>query len=139
MNSSRLLRRFLQGFPTLLRQCKVRTVHYLPIMSTGKMHSPDFKALLKPELLNLERLFKSAGYDFRFVGGVVRDLLLGVPPKDVDIGTDCEPNTMIRMLRKAGIRCIPTGLSHGTVTVVLKDGITYEVSGKLLIWGGGGG
>ena len=111
----------------LSRSAKARAVHYLPIMSTGKIISPHFSALLTPQLLQLEKVFKSAGYDFRLVGGVVRDLLLGQTPKDIDIGTDCTPQDMMNLLSKAKIRYFKTGVQHGTLTV-LQDGLTFEVS-----------
>lgn len=110
-----------------LRCSKVRALHYLPTMNEGKISTSHFKALLTPSLLELEKVFKSAGYEIRLVGGVVRDLLLGKAPKDVDIGTACRPNQMIELLKKANIRYILTGLQHGTITVV-RDDMSYEVS-----------
>lgn len=113
----------------LQRSCLrlLKKIHSLPTMSEGKIVSSDFSALLTPSLLHLENLFKSAGYDFRLVGGVVRDLLLGVTPKDIDIGTDCKPEEMMDLLQSARIKYVPTGLKHGTVTVV-KGAASYEVS-----------
>lgn len=113
-------------FQTALSPCRVRALH-LPTMSEGRIVSKDFSALLTPGLLDLEKIFKEAGYNFRLVGGVVRDLLLGQPPKDIDIGTECRPERMIKLLSSARIRYIPTGLQHGTITVI-KDGVAYEVS-----------
>ena len=106
---------------------QARKRHYLPIMSAGKISSPHFSSLLTPSLLRLEKVFGSAGYEIRLVGGVVRDLLLGKAPKDIDIGTPCRPETMMELLRKAQFRYIPTGLQHGTITVV-GDDYSYEVS-----------
>ena len=109
------------GTPLLSATCRCYT------MSAGRIESQNFKKLVTPDLLRLEKLFKSKGYEFRLVGGAVRDLLLDKLPNDVDISTDCIPDNMIRMFKDENIRYIPTGLQHGTVTVVMK-GISYEVS-----------
>jgi len=56
----------------------------------------------------------------RFVGGCVRDTLLGLPVSDVDLATRLPPDTVAERLERAGIRSIPTGIAHGTVTAVLR-------------------
>ncbi|MFQ5773446.1 MAG: CCA tRNA nucleotidyltransferase [Kiloniellaceae bacterium] len=58
------------------------------------------------------------GAEARFVGGCVRDALAGRPVKDVDIATHLAPEEVMRLLAKAGIKTVPTGLDHGTVTAV---------------------
>lgn len=58
----------------------------------------------------------------RYVGGAVRDTLLGSPVKDVDIATPLEPARVIERLDAAGIRNVPTGIEHGTITAVLPFG-----------------
>ena len=55
----------------------------------------------------------------RFVGGAVRDALLGRPVTDVDAATPLPPQQVMALLEKAGIKAIPTGLAHGTVTAVI--------------------
>ncbi|OJY69709.1 MAG: polynucleotide adenylyltransferase [Sphingobium sp. 66-54] len=55
----------------------------------------------------------------RFVGGAVRDSLLGIPVKDVDIATVHPPQDVIRRIKAAGFKAVPTGIAHGTVTAVL--------------------
>ena len=60
--------------------------------------------------------------DARFVGGCVRDSLLGVPVADIDVATRHEPDEVVARLRAAGIRSVPTGLAHGTVTALLPSG-----------------
>jgi len=60
--------------------------------------------------------------NIRWVGGAVRDTLLGVEVHDVDCATTHEPARVIDLCGKAGIRTIPTGIDHGTVTAVLEDG-----------------
>ncbi|WP_421849438.1 CCA tRNA nucleotidyltransferase [Novosphingobium sp.] len=58
----------------------------------------------------------------RYVGGAVRDTLLGLPVKDIDMATPLEPQAVIARLKAAGIRSVPTGLAHGTVTAILEGG-----------------
>lgn len=58
----------------------------------------------------------------RFVGGAVRDTLLGIAVKDVDIATPLEPQDVMRRLKAHSITVVPTGIEHGTVTAVLKGG-----------------
>jgi len=55
----------------------------------------------------------------RFVGGAVRDSLLGLPVKDVDIATVHPPQEVMRRIKLAGFKAVPTGIAHGTVTAVL--------------------
>ncbi len=57
----------------------------------------------------------------RFVGGAVRNSVLGVPVGDLDAATPLEPADVIDRLRAAGIRTIPTGLAHGTVSALVAD------------------
>jgi len=96
------------------------------LMSGGKLKSEKLSRVVTPGLLRLENMFKSRGYDFRLVGGVVRDLLMDKLPNDVDIGTDCVPDEMVKIFAAEKVRYIPTGLQHGTVTVIL-GGTSYEV------------
>jgi len=58
----------------------------------------------------------------RFVGGAVRDTLLGIAVKDVDIATPLLPEDVIERLASVSIKVVPTGIDHGTVTAVLPDG-----------------
>ncbi|MCJ2177964.1 CCA tRNA nucleotidyltransferase [Novosphingobium album (ex Hu et al. 2023)] len=58
----------------------------------------------------------------RFVGGAVRDTLLDQPVKDIDMATLLRPEEVIERLKAAGIRNVPTGIEHGTVTAVLPEG-----------------
>lgn len=68
-----------------------------------------------------------AGHRALIVGGAVRNALLGQPVGDVDIATDALPDQVIAAVEGAGLRAIPTGIDHGTVTVV-SDGIAHEVT-----------
>jgi poly(A) polymerase len=58
------------------------------------------------------------GVEVRFVGGCVRDALAGRPVNDVDLATADPPERVIALLRRAGLKAVPTGLDHGTVTAV---------------------
>jgi poly(A) polymerase len=62
------------------------------------------------------------GSEARFVGGAVRDTLLGLAVHDVDVATRLAPETVMTRLADAGIRAVPTGIAHGTVTAVLESG-----------------
>jgi poly(A) polymerase len=63
----------------------------------------------------------------RFVGGCVRDSVLGRPIRDIDIATDLEPKSVMARAGQAGIKAVPTGIEHGTVTLVAK-GAPVEVT-----------
>ncbi len=72
-------------------------------------------------------LLTDVGHRALFVGGAVRNALLGRAVADVDIATDALPHRVIDLAEAAGLRAIPTGLEHGTVTVV-ADGAPYEIT-----------
>ena len=63
----------------------------------------------------------------RYVGGAIRDDLLGIPVNDVDLATRIPPDEVMERLRKARIKAVPTGIDHGTVTAV-SGGHPYEVT-----------
>ena len=58
------------------------------------------------------------GADVRFVGGCVRDAVLGRPATDIDLATDALPERVMEIFRGRGIRVVPTGVDHGTVTAI---------------------
>ncbi|WP_230483052.1 CCA tRNA nucleotidyltransferase [Sphingomonas sp. Leaf21] len=60
--------------------------------------------------------------DARFVGGAVRDTLLGLAVADIDLATPLSPETVIERVREGGHKPVPTGIAHGTITAVLPDG-----------------
>lgn len=116
----------------------------LPSMASGKLNTPQFKRLITPglcqyliysrlrhilsaDLQRLKGLLTAEGYSLRLVGGVVRDLLLAAEPKDIDLATDCVPQEVIEILQRAGIKHIPTGLQHGTVTAHMGSA-DYEIT-----------
>lgn len=67
------------------------------------------------------------GAEALFVGGCVRNALMGVPVSDIDIATDASPQEVLALAKSAGIKAIPTGIEHGTVTLV-KGQIPHEVT-----------
>lgn len=69
----------------------------------------------------------SGGAQALFVGGCVRNALLGVPVSDIDIATDARPERVLKLAAAAGIKAVPTGIDHGTVTLV-SGGIAHEVT-----------
>ena len=72
---------------------------------------------------DLARLVEVLGRDnLRWVGGAVRDTLLGNAVKDIDAATPLTPDEVIARLKKAQIRSVPTGIDHGTVTALLPGG-----------------
>jgi poly(A) polymerase len=72
---------------------------------------------------DLAALVDALGVDnVRWVGGAVRDTLLGLPVKDIDAATPLVPDEVIRRLGAAGIRTVPTGIEHGTITALLVGG-----------------
>jgi poly(A) polymerase len=66
--------------------------------------------------------------DTRIVGGAVRDTLLGKRVADVDLATRLPPEESMARIRAAGLKAVPTGLRHGTITAVLKSGQPIEVT-----------
>ncbi len=62
-----------------------------------------------------------------FVGGCVRNALLGAEASDIDIATDAHPERVVELAAAAGLKAIPTGIEHGTVTVV-SGGIPHEIT-----------
>ena len=78
----------------------------------------------------MRRLLKTLGASeglTRYVGGAVRDDLLGLPVSDVDLATKLQPSEVIARLEATNIKSIPTGIDHGTVTAV-SDGQTVEIT-----------
>ena len=76
----------------------------------------------------LQKLFKALeGEEIRVVGGAVRNALLGEAIADIDIAAAALPQTIAEKAEKAGMRVVPTGLDHGTLTLVF-DGTHFEVT-----------
>lgn len=91
-----------------------------PALAPGQFDS-------RPGFRKLTRVLGASEDESRVVGGAVRDALLGLPVSDIDFATKLAPEEVIRRLEAAGIRAIPTGLKHGTVTAVVGE-TAYEVT-----------
>ncbi len=73
-----------------------------------------------PETQTVCRMLTAAGWQALFVGGCVRNALLAAPVSDIDIATDALPEQVMALAKQAGFHAIPTGIDHGTVTVVVN-------------------
>ena len=83
----------------------------------------DIQSPFREEVRTINRVLREKGYQCYLVGGSVRDLLLGFNVYDFDFATDARPGEVSKLFR----RVIPTGIKHGTVTVLMKNG-TYEIT-----------
>jgi len=78
-------------------------------------------------LQRLLAVLAQGGEEARIAGGAVRNALIGQPVADIDIATTCLPEETIRRAEAAGFKAVPTGIEHGTVTVV-AGGTPYEIT-----------
>lgn len=69
----------------------------------------------------------AAGIAFRFVGGAVRDGLLGRPVSDIDLATPSKPEAVMQAVKAGGLKAVATGLKHGTVTAI-ADRRPFEIT-----------
>lgn len=83
--------------------------------------------LSDPGLRQVLAALEGGGHQALVVGGAVRNALLGEPVSDTDIATSAPPAETTRLAQAAGLRAVPTGIEHGTVTV-LAHGRSYEVT-----------
>ncbi len=83
--------------------------------------------LRRPDVAALFAALDGRGEALRIVGGAVRNALIGAPDGDIDCATTMEPQETTRRAQAAGFRVVPTGIEHGTVTV-LVDGRPFEVT-----------
>ena len=93
----------------------------MPDNPAGRMAPPAF--VRDPALQAVLKALPGA----RIVGGAVRDTLAGRPVSDVDLATPLDPGAVTAALEAAGLRALPTGLAHGTVTA-LSGGVPFEVT-----------
>ena len=96
-------------------------------MSTPRVRLNHAPWLTEGALARLLAVLDRDGEEARVVGGAVRNALMGEPPGDVDIATTALPDEVIRRAEAAGFKAVPTGIEHGTVTVVVESR-PYEVT-----------
>ena len=80
-----------------------------------------------PALQSVMSAIEAGGHRVLLVGGAVRNPLLGRPVDDIDLATDAPPDRVMALTRDAGLKPLPTGIEHGTVTVVAQ-GRGFEVT-----------
>ena len=85
-----------------------------------------------PQANKALNMLHNDGYEAYLVGGCIRDLVMGIVPKDWDITTDALPDDIIKSFEK--YRALPTGIKHGTVTLIINELpieiTTYRTEGK---------
>jgi tRNA nucleotidyltransferase (CCA-adding enzyme) len=84
------------------------------------------RAQIPPDVLALCRKLREAGHQAHLVGGGVRDMLIGRPPADFDLATDARPEAVLALF--GNTFAIPTGLKHGTITVLSETRRPVEVT-----------
>jgi len=94
---------------------------------TASAHVGDAPWLKGGEVARLFALLNRDGEEARVVGGAVRNALLGLAVGEIDVATTALPEEVMRRVAAAGGKAIPTGIDHGTVTVVI-DGHPFEVT-----------
>lgn len=87
----------------------------------------DARWLKEPARARVFAALAAAGYPARAVGGAVRNAILGLDVEDVDIATPATPQQVIAAAQAAGLKALPTGIAHGTITIVV-DGTATEVT-----------
>ena len=85
------------------------------------------KWVTEPATQGIFDVLSQGGFRAWFVGGCVRNALLGEPVGDIDIATDAHPDDVTRLCETAGLKVVPTGYDHGTVTVVAGH-IGHEIT-----------
>ncbi len=80
-----------------------------------------------PRLATLFAALAKTGAETRVVGGAVRDALFGLEPHEIDLATTALPELVLEAARGSGLKGVPTGIEHGTVTIVVA-GTPYEVT-----------
>lgn len=96
-------------------------------MHRSERRLADAGWLTRGPLADLLAVLNRDGEEARAIGGAVRNALIGKPPGDIDIATTATPPEVIRRAEAAGYRAVPTGIDHGTVTVVVR-GTPFEVT-----------
>jgi tRNA nucleotidyltransferase/poly(A) polymerase len=96
-------------------------------MHRSERRLADAAWLRRGPLADLLAVLNRDGEEARAIGGAVRNALIGKPLGDIDIATTATPPEVIRRAEAAGYKAVPTGIDHGTVTVVVR-GTPFEVT-----------
>jgi tRNA nucleotidyltransferase/poly(A) polymerase len=94
---------------------------------TQDERATELLGLNEPPLSRVLDMLDGNGEEARVVGGAVRNALMGLPRGDIDIATTALPDEVVKRARAAGFKTVPTGIEHGTVTIV-GEGSHYEVT-----------
>ena len=87
----------------------------------------DADWLKRPQTVRVFSALSKDGVTTRAVGGAVRNTLLGLPVTEIDLATTALPERVMALAKAAGLKAVPTGIEHGTVTVIV-DGMPFEVT-----------
>ncbi|MBM1689384.1 CCA tRNA nucleotidyltransferase [Sulfitobacter geojensis] len=87
----------------------------------------DTSWLQNPEAQDVCAVITAAGFDVFFVGGCVRNAIMRLADSDIDMSTNARPEKVMELATSAGLKAIPTGIDHGTVTVVV-NGTPFEIT-----------
>lgn len=96
-------------------------------MSRPQPHLGDASWLTGGPLARILDILDRDGEEARVVGGAVRNALIGQPVHEIDVATTARPDEVLRRAEQAHMRAVPTGIDHGTVTLV-AEGTPYEVT-----------
>lgn len=83
--------------------------------------------LIDPKAQKMCAVIENGGFEIFFVGGCVRNAVMNVEISDIDLSTNARPEIVMKLARDAGLKAIPTGVEHGTVTVVV-EGEPFEIT-----------
>ncbi|WP_112662715.1 CCA tRNA nucleotidyltransferase [Microvirga flavescens] len=96
-------------------------------MNSALDHKALAELLTRPRLRRLLEVLNADGEETRIVGGAVRNALLGREVTEVDLASTAAPDVTTRRTEQAGFKAVPTGIEHGTVTIIV-DGEPFEVT-----------
>src|SRR4029078_1370671 len=87
----------------------------------------DAEWLKRPQVVRVLAALNQGGVTTRAVGGAIRNTLLGLPVTEIDLATPALPDRVMALAKEAGLKAVPTGIEHGTVTVI-ADNMPFEVT-----------
>jgi poly(A) polymerase len=93
----------------------------------AKLDPHQLTQLLTPAVLRIMQALQQDGGEARLVGGAVRDAVIGRKIGDLDLAANLPPQRVTEILVARGLKCVPTGIAHGTITAVV-DHAGYEIT-----------